>query len=50
MQPIDENDVRSLFDGTISHVSEDVPFLVTGDIAVLPDGTATISVGGPDTR
>ena len=42
-------DVRSLFDGTVSHVSEDVPFLVTGDITVLPDGSATITVGGPDT-
>ncbi len=41
-------DIRSLFDGTIRHVDEDVPFLVTGSISVLPDGTATIVVGGPD--
>ncbi len=43
-------DIRSLFDGTIRHVSEDVPFLVTGSITVLPDGSATIVVTGPDTR
>ena len=42
-------DIRSLFDGSIRHVSEDVPFLVTGTITVLPDGSATITVGGPDT-
>lgn len=41
-----EVDVRSLFDGTVSHVSEDVPFTVEGAITVLPDGTASISVGG----
>ena len=28
--------------------AEDVPFLVTGTIAVLPDGSASITVGGPD--
>lgn len=45
-----EVDIRSLFDGSIDHVSEDVPFLVTGTIAVLPDGTATIAVSGPGTQ
>jgi hypothetical protein len=45
-----EVDVRSLFDGSIYHVSEDVPFLVTGAITVMPDGRATITVGGPDTN
>ena len=45
-----EVDVQSLFDGSISHVSEDVPFLVTGTITILPDGSATIVVGGPDTN
>jgi hypothetical protein len=44
-----EVDIRSLFDGSISHVSEDVPFVVTGTITVLPDGTATIVVTGPET-
>jgi hypothetical protein len=43
-----EVDVRSLFDGSISHVSEDVPFLVAGQIDVQPDGTASILVSGPD--
>ena len=45
-----EVDIRSLFDGSVRHVSEDVPFLVTGTITVLPDGSATIMVGGPDTH
>jgi len=43
-------DVRSIFDGSIRHVTEDVPFLVNGSITILPDGSATITVGGPDTR
>ena len=43
-----EVDIRSLFDGSISHVSEDVPFLVTGTITVLPDGSASIVVGSTD--
>lgn len=38
-------DVRSLYDGTVRTVSEDVPFHVTGEIRVLPDGTASIVVG-----
>jgi hypothetical protein len=45
-----EVDIQSLFDGSISHVSEDVPFIVTGTITILPDGSATIVVGGPDTN
>ena len=44
-----EVDIQSLFDGSIRHVSEDVPFLVTADITVLPDGSASIAVSGPDT-
>ncbi len=43
-------EVRSLFDGSLTHVSEEVPFIVTGSITVLPDGSATIAVSGPDTR
>lgn len=42
-----EVDVQSLFDGAVTRVSEDVPFVVTGKITVLPDGTASIVVGGP---
>lgn len=45
-----EVDVRSIFDGTVRHVSEDVPFLMTGSITVLPDGSASIVVEGTDTR
>ena len=40
-----EVDIRSLFDGSIEHVSEDVPFRVSGTIAILPDGSASIRVG-----
>lgn len=39
--------IRSLFDGTVTEVSEDVPFNVRGTIVVLPDGTASITVNGP---
>lgn len=42
-----EVDILSLFDGTISHVSEDVPFVVEGEITVQPDGSASIVVSGP---
>ncbi len=41
-----EVDIRSLFDGSVREVADDVPFTVTGTIAVLPDGTASIAVGG----
>jgi len=40
--------IRSLFDGSVRDVAEDVPFIVTGSIAVLPDGSASITIGGPD--
>ncbi|QKJ21313.1 hypothetical protein HQM25_17095 [Microbacterium hominis] len=43
-------DIQSLFDGSITAVDEDVPFIVTADITVRPDGTASIVVTGPDTR
>lgn len=43
-------DVQSLFDGTISQLSEEVYFIVTGRITVLPDGSVSITVSGPDTR
>ncbi|MET0828394.1 MAG: hypothetical protein ABWY26_02645 [Microbacterium sp.] len=44
-----EVDVRSLFDGSVSEVVQDIRFTVTGSIDVLPDGTASITVSGPDT-
>lgn len=43
-----EVDIRSLFDGSIDHVSEDVPFLVNGRITILPDGSPVITVSSPD--
>jgi len=39
-------DVVSLFDGTVSHVSEDVEFLLSGTITVQPDGSVSIRVAG----
>jgi len=39
-------DIRSIFDGSVRTVEEDVPFRVDGQITVLPDGTASILVGG----
>ncbi|MFJ6651869.1 hypothetical protein ACIQLJ_03620 [Microbacterium sp. NPDC091313] len=38
--------IRSLFDGSVRDVSEDVPFVVSGSITVLADGTASIQVAG----
>lgn len=40
--------VRSISDGTLRPVSEDVPFLLHGTITVMPDGTASIQLGGLD--
>ncbi|MET0297586.1 MAG: hypothetical protein ABW024_09305 [Microbacterium sp.] len=40
--------IRSLFDGSVRPVSEDVPFLLTAQITVQPDGRATIVVGGAE--
>ena len=41
-------DIQSIFDGSIRHVDEDVPFFLDGDITVLPDGTASIRVSSAD--
>lgn len=41
-----EVEIRSIYDGSLRNVSEDVPFRVEGDITVLPDGTASILVSG----
>lgn len=43
-----EVDIRSLFDGSVDQVTEDVPFVVTGSIEILPDGSASIRVSGVD--
>jgi len=39
--------IRSLFDGSIQHISEDVPFQVNGTVTILADGSASIRVGSP---
>lgn len=41
-------DVQSLFDGSVDKLSEDVPFTVNGTIVILPDGSASIRVGTPE--
>ena len=41
-----EVDIRSIFDGSVRTVEEDVPFTVDGQITVRPDGSASIAVGG----
>lgn len=43
-----EVEIKSLFDGRVQAISEDVPFQVNGSITILPDGTASIRVGSPD--
>lgn len=41
-------EIKSLFDGKIQAISEDVPFQVNGSITILPDGSASIRVGSPE--
>jgi hypothetical protein len=36
-------DVRSLFDGTVTRLDEDVPFTVQYEITFLPDGELLIT-------
>lgn len=40
--------IRSIFDGSVFDVSEEVPFFITGKITILPDGTASIAVSASD--
>ncbi|MBY6062672.1 hypothetical protein [Microbacterium esteraromaticum] len=40
-------DIQSLYDGSVHALSEDVPFQVSGTIAVLADGSLSIRVGSP---
>lgn len=42
--------IRSIFDGSVRQVGEDVPFLVSATISIGPDGAAVITVSGQDTR
>lgn len=41
-------DIKSLFDGHVDNLSEDVKFRVNGTITILADGSASIKVGSPD--
>ncbi len=41
-----EVSVQSLFDGSISTLSQDIPFIVNGSITTLGDGSVSIRVGG----
>ncbi len=41
-------DIRSLFDGSVRTVEEDVAFGLDAEITVLPDGSASILVGSPE--
>ncbi|HAQ59859.1 MAG TPA: hypothetical protein DCR63_05510 [Microbacterium sp.] len=43
-----EVDIRSLFDGSVRTVQEDVTFGLDAEITVLPDGSASILVGSPE--
>ena len=38
----------SLFDGSVRHVDEDVPFAFTGTIEIQPDGAAAIEIAAAD--
>jgi len=40
-------EIVSLFDGSVTELSEDVPFQVNGTIVILPDGKASIRIGSP---
>lgn len=42
-------DVRSIYDGSLQHVDEDVPFSISGTVVVGADGAATINVVATDT-
>ncbi|MGV9194086.1 hypothetical protein ACQ143_07045 [Microbacterium sp. MC2] len=43
-----EVDIQDIGTGAISHWDEDVPFQITGEIDILPDGTASIQVSPAD--
>ena len=37
-------DIQSIFDGSVRHLDEAVPFSVAGTVTILPDGTAAITI------
>lgn len=40
--------IQDIATGAIRHIDEDVPFFITGEIEILPDGTASIQVSSAD--
>ena len=36
--------IQSIFDGSVRHLDEAVPFSVAGTVTILPDGTAAITI------
>ncbi len=40
-------EVRSIFDGRLRHVSEDVSFMIDGTVTMRADGTLSILIGSP---
>lgn len=40
-------EVRSIYDGRLRHVSEDVSFMIDGTVTLRPDGTLSILIGSP---
>lgn len=41
-------EMQSIYDGTLSMRDEDVAFVVSGEITMQPDGSASISISSPD--
>jgi len=41
-------DIRSIFDGSVTRLSEDVPFFLRGSVTILPDDTVSIAVAPSD--
>ncbi|GAA3754982.1 hypothetical protein GCM10022240_05000 [Microbacterium kribbense] len=41
-------DIREIYDGSLRHIDEDVPFTMSGTITVSPSGTASIRVSSDD--
>ncbi|WP_336630396.1 MULTISPECIES: hypothetical protein [unclassified Microbacterium] len=37
-------EIRSIYDGSVRHLDEAVPFFIGGTVTILPDGTASIQV------
>lgn len=40
-------DIRSIYDGSVHHVDQDVPFRMVGTIGISPSGAASIQIASP---